>query len=292
MLKKILVPTDFSKPARYASEAAADIARKCGAEVHVVYVVDFPMHDPNWTTEAKEDIPAGLFIAKKINERMNKYAHRDYLQGLEVKTHVVESDNVYGSIVEQADEIDADLIVMGSHSRSLLNKYLIGSNTDRVIRLANCPVLSVKEEQKSFDIKHIAFASNFYGESYTVFEKLLKFSKVFDAKIHLVKVITPSHFEPTYVSQKLMDDFANKFELENFSMNTYNDEKIENGINRFASEVDADLIAIETHGGSSIVQLISGSVSESVLERTQLPVLTIKIKDEPVSTKGIFPELK
>lgn len=290
-MKTILVPTDFSKPARYASQAAADIARKCGAEIHVVYVVDFPMHDPNYTKQAEEDVPAGLFIAQKITERLNEYAHRDYFEGLKVKTHVVESDNIYQSIVDTAHEINADLIVIGSHSRTLLNKYLIGSNTDRVIRLANCPVLSVKKEEENFGIRNIAFASNFYTESFSVFEKLLNFSKVFDAHIHLVKVITPVHFEPTYRTKKLMADFVEKFKLDKYSIHVYNDEKIESGINRFAHEIDADIVAMETHGGSSIIQLISGSVSEGVLEKTDLPVLTIKIKDEPVSNRVIFPEL-
>lgn len=291
-MKNILVPTDFSKQSRYASEAAADIARRSGAAIHLVYVVDFPLHDPNFTKEAEEDIPAGLFIAKKIKERLQKYRERDYFDGVEVVTHIKESDNIYGSIIELSNEINADLIVMGSHSRTLLNKYLIGSNTDRVIRLANSPVLSVKEETEKFEIKNIAFASNFYSESYTVFEKLMAVAKVFDANIHLVKIITPVHFEPTYVSRRLIEDFVAKFGLSKYSVNIYNDEKVESGINRFAHEIEADVVAMETHGGSSIVQLISGSISEGVLEKTDLPVLTIKIKDEPVSNRGIFPELR
>ena len=291
-MKSILIPTDFSKTSRFAAQAAAEIARNSGAVLHFVYVVDIPSHDPQFSSEAGDDVPARVFIVKKLEERLEKYASRDYLEGIDTKTHLLEADNVYESIIELSNKLDSDLIVMGSHSRTMLNKYLIGSNTDRVIRLANCPVLSVKKEEPNFHIENIAFASNFYVESYTVFEKLLGFAKVFDENIHLVKIITPVHFEPTYVSRKLMSDFAEKFDLKNHSVNTYIDEKVESGINRFAHEIEADMLAMETHGGSSIVQLITGSVSESILEKTDLPILPIKIKDQPVSNRVIFPELK
>jgi nucleotide-binding universal stress UspA family protein len=291
-MKKILVPIDYSKISKCAAEVAAQMAKKADAEVHLLHVIDFPIHDPNWSSEAAEDVPAGLAIGKIVKERLEKFSHLTFFEGVEVHTILREEDNIYETVNEVAKEIEADIIVMGTHSRSQINRFLIGSNTDRVIRISDVPVLSVKRRHEHFTVKNIAFASNFYGESYTVFETIKPFIDLFKAKVHFVKVVTPSHFEDTPVSRKLMEDFAKKFSIDDYTINIYNDHKVEHGINRFAKEVDADLISMETHGGNSIVQLVSGSIMGDVMEHADLPVLTIKIDEPKALNKGIFPEMR
>ena len=291
-MKKLLVPIDYSKISKCAAEVAAQMARESGGEGFLLNVVDFPIHDPNWTKEASQDVPKGLALGKVIQERMDKFEKFDFLEGVKVHGILREEDNVYETIAEVVKEIEADIIVMGTHSRSKMNRFLIGSNTDRVIRITDVPVLSVKRRHEHFIVKNIAFASNFYGESYSVFKAIKSIVDLYKAKIHFVKVITPGHFETTLESRKLMEDFAKNFKLTDSSINIYNDTKVEYGINRFAKEIEADVISMETHGGSSIVQLVTGSILGDVLEGAQLPVLTIRIDEPEVSAKGIFPEMR
>ena len=87
-----------------------------------------------------------------------------------------------------------------------------------------------------------------------------------------------------------MDDFARVMNLENFSLNVYNDEKIENGIHNFSHEINADLIAMETHGRSGIKHLIWGSITEGVANHADMPVLSVKIPKDKESNKAIFPD--
>ena len=117
----------------------------------------------------------------------------------------------------------------------------------------------------------------FYEESYPVFEKIKLFADLYKAHIYLLKVITPKEFEPTPVSQKLLNRFINKFNLKNYSVSIYNSQNIETGIIEFSDEVNADLIAIETHGRTGLAHLINGSLAEDIVKHEAKPVLSIKI---------------
>lgn len=119
---------------------------------------------------------------------------------------------------------NVDLIVIGSHGTSGFNEVFIGSNTEKVIRLADSPVLTVKNE---------------------------------------------------------LEDFVKKFKLSNYTINIYNSRNIEKGITDFSDEVNADLIAIETHGRTGIAHLINGSLAEDVANHIDFPVLSIKIQEKP-----------
>lgn len=127
----------------------------------------------------------------------------------------------------------------------------------------------------------MVFASDFYGESYAVFEKIKFFAELSEAHIHLLKVITPRHFEPTPISKKLLEDFIEYFKLTNYSINIYNATSIEKGITDFGDEINADLIAIETHGRTGIAHLINGSLAEDVANHIDRPVLSIRMEKKP-----------
>ncbi len=290
-MKRILVPVDFSKISKCAAEVASQVAKKSGAKIILLHVIDFPVHDPNFTSDAADDIPAGLVIGKALKERLEKFSKLTFFEDVSVSTRLSEEDNIYETVASVAEEEDVDLIIMGSHSRSKMNRFLIGSNTDKVVRISDKPILSVKKRHENFGVHNVAFASNFFGESYTVFESIKPIIELYDPMVHLVKVITPVHFEPTRVSRKLIEDFAERFNIKKYTVNIYNDEKVELGINRFANETGADLIAMETHGGNSIYQLIAGSIMEDVMESAEMPVLTIRIKEPQVKNKGIFPDI-
>jgi hypothetical protein len=130
-----------------------------------------------------------------------------------------------------------------------------------------------------------------------VFEKIKFFADVYKAHIHLLKVITPKDFESTPYSQSLINNFIKNVNLKNFTINIYNETSIETGIIDFAEAVNADLIAMETHGRTGFAHLINGSIAEEVVKHEPKPVLSVKIQPIPLKTlaynlkdlrKGIF----
>ncbi len=282
-MKTILVPTDFSDHALFALKVAASIARKIKAEIVLVHSYSLPTEE-FYNSYIFEDLHKELKMM--INKQLDSLISKDFLKDLTINKHMLLNMKLWEIAIDIRFR-DVDLIVMGSHGKSGFNDMFIGSNTEKVVRLANSPVLTIKNEIENFNNKKMVFASNFYEESYTVFEKIRFFADVYNAHIDLLKVITPKDFESTSISKKLMEEFAKKFQLKNFTINIYNAMSVERGITDFSNEVEADLIAIETHGRTGFAHLINGSLAEDLVKHEGRPVLSVKIKDIPVNISGL-----
>ena len=102
-------------------------------------------------------------------------------------------------------------------------------------------------------------------------------SNLFEAKIHLLNVNTPSNFTTTAASKVRMMEFIDNNTFDNYTINIYNDDTIEKGILNFSKIVDADLIGISTHGRQGIAHFFNGSISEDLVNHAQRPVITFKI---------------
>lgn len=278
-MKTILVPTDFSDHALYALKVAASIAKKINAMINLVHVYSLP------TAEIGEYFYYDKFyqeIKIRAEERMAELFKSEFLKGIDIKKHFV-TNMLMWEIIKSDRFKNSDLIVIGSHGESGFSKIFIGSNTEKIVRLADSPVLTIKNEIEDFGVKNMVFASNFFEESYTVFKKIKFFADLYNTHIYLLKVITPKEFEPTPVSLKLVNSFIKKFDLKNYTVNIYNSSNIEKGIIDFSDEINADLIAIETHGRTGLAHLINGSLAEDIVKHEPKPVLSIKIPALSVS---------
>ena len=141
MYDDIMVPTDGSEGTEAAVEHALDIAKKYDATVHVVYVVNTSAYstlpaDSNWEsiTAALED--EGNEATSEIVERMSD-------EGVDAVPSV-EEGIPHKTVLAYADENDTDLIVMGTHGKSGLDRLLLGSVTEKVVRSSKVPVLTVR----------------------------------------------------------------------------------------------------------------------------------------------------
>ncbi|BAX78427.1 universal stress protein [Labilibaculum antarcticum] len=274
-MKTILVPTDFSDHALFALKAAASIAHKIKAEIKLIHVCNllsagFAQYNQYYYQYNKENL-------KLANEQLIKLTEHECLEGIVVNKYIVTDMLIWETVSDERFK-NVDLIVIGSHGTSGFNSTFIGSNTEKIVRLADAPVLTIKTEIEDFRINKIVFASNFMDESYKSFEKIKFFADLYDAHIDLLKIITPKDFESTLKSQKLIDNFAKKFDLTDYSKNIYNADKIEKGIIDFCYEQNSDLIAIETHGRTGFAHLINGSLTEDLVKHVTKPVLSIKME--------------
>ena len=95
--------------------------------------------------------------------------------------------------------------------------------------------------------------------------------------MHLLYVNTIHNFNTTRVIEEKIDNFTADFQMGKHTTNIYNDISIENGILSFARGIDADLIALNTHGRSGLSQLFNGSVGQELTNHALRPVITFKI---------------
>ncbi|MBF4493875.1 MULTISPECIES: universal stress protein [unclassified Flavobacterium] len=274
-MKRILVPTDFSEHAEDALKVAAQIAKKNDSEIIILHMLELP-HQSNDAIMGGTSIPETMLFMKKANEMLDEAAAKPYLEGIPV-TEIVKMDKPIHGISQVSKDYEIDLIVMGSHGSSGIEELLIGSNTEKVVRNSEIPVLIIKKEISNFNASSIVFASDFSEETKKPFEKLLNFTNFFGSKLHLVTICTPNSFKPTHVIENAMNEFVAEFNVTNYSTHIYNDTNIEKGIINFANSVNADIIGMCTHGRTGFAHFFNGSISEGLVNHAVKPVITFKI---------------
>lgn len=274
-MKRILVPTDFSEHAKYASKVAAQIARKNNAEIYLLNLLDLPSH-MNDAVNNGVNIPEVMLYLAKTKERLTELTEENYFEGLTVHTDA-RLERAFEGIVTYSKEKNADLIVMGSHGASGFQEMFIGSNTEKVVRASDIPVIIIKSEMEDFKIENFVFASDFSNEIKKPFLKLVEFANLFEAKLDLVMINTPNSFKTNSVAENIMQNFVSGFSLNNYSLNIYNDMNVEKGIINYSNKINADLIGIATHGRTGLAHFFNGSVSEDLVNHAIKPVITFRI---------------
>jgi len=281
-MKKILVPTDFLKSAQLAVETAGEIARKTGAELILLHVVEIATGDSyNVEGEMEYNNDEEKIFAVKLIERarkqLEKQAADPRLSDLKVKT-LLRLGTPFHGMQTIITEQKVDLVVMGTSSKGQLEELVIGSNTEKVVRHAYCPVLTMHKKPGNPNYKTIVYATSL-NEDEEVFSRVVrKTQQVYESTIHLVHINTPANFQRDVIIRKKMELFAKKLQLKNFTINIFNERTEEEGIIYFADYVNADLIAMATHGRTGFAHVLSGSIAEDVVSHAKRPVLTFVIK--------------
>jgi len=274
-MKKILVPTDFSTQAENALKVAAQLARKHHCEIYLLHILEIPLHKVDALT-SYNNLPEAVYFMKLAHKQFEELKAKDYLKNLIVHEKV-EFQEIFKGVFHVCKKESIDLIVMGSNGENGLMEMLIGSNTEKVVRTSETPVMVVKKEHPVFKPKHFVFASDFNEETKKPFEKALEFATIFGAKMHLLMVNTPNNFITTEDAQSRMKAFITSFDFINYSLNVHNEVTIEKGIMQFAQSIKADLIGMSTHGRQGISHFFNGSVSEDLVNHAKRPVMTFKI---------------
>lgn len=283
-MKKILVPTDFSKPAAIAAEVGADIARKSGAELILLHIIEEAVSN-SFNIEGQvgsdsDDWEDRLFTMKlieKAKKQMAKLSADPKFEDVKIRTELRMGSPYHGMnaiITEQK----VDLVVMGTAGHTDLEEMIIGSNTEKVVRTSHCPVLTVHAKPSSKDFKNIVYATSMSKDE-EIFSRIIRTTqKIYDSTIHLVRINTPGNFQRDAVVKKYMQDFAKKLQLKNYTLNVFNDISEEEGIIYFSESIGADLIAMATHGRTGFAHVLAGSIAEDVVSHSRRPVLTFVTK--------------
>ena len=277
-MKKILVPTDFSEIADNALEEAVQIAKKSGAEIVLLTVVEEgSTGSVKVTGEMRpRDIQDNIYFIKLIEKRKEQLAEKiNQIEGVTVYPEM-RMGNPFHGISEIVSEHGVDFVVMGTRGASGLQELIIGSNTEKVVRHAKCPVLSV-HDKSSHVYKDIVYATSFDDDEAGLIDLLKQIQKEYDSTLHMVWVNTPNNFERDKLTKARMKQFIEKHNIENVTLNIFSDISEEDGIIAFSEEKNADLIAMITHGRTGFAHLIAGSIAEDVVNHTRRPVLTYSV---------------
>ncbi|MGS2765073.1 universal stress protein [Sinomicrobium sp. M5D2P9] len=275
-MKRILVPTDFSDEAEFALQTAANFAKKFGSELYLLHVLDLPVH---LATSEMSELPEALFFIKLAQQKFESFMDKPFLKGIKVYD-MVESDSIPNGIAKSIAENDIDMVIMGSGGTSGLREMFVGSNTEKVVRIAEVPVFTVKSLFEIRENESIVFASDFSTETLESYKKVSEFAKKLGATLHLLFVNTPHNFVTTREAENRMNVFIKNGTPKKYTLNIYNDNTVEQGIIRFANVIHARMIGMSTHGRTGLAHFFNGSISEDLVNHAMRPVITFKIPEK------------
>jgi nucleotide-binding universal stress UspA family protein len=282
-MKTILVPTDFSKSADIATKTAISIAQRAKAKLVVLHIIERP-DSVSFNTEGEidmfnnyEDRLFTLKLIEKAKKQLAAIVDEGTAAGVTVEREL-RLGNPFHGMREIITVHKVDLVVMGTSGYSKLEEMIVGSNTERVIRHAACPVLTVHDKPNKTEFKNIVYATSMSDDEAEFASVVKKAQEMYNATVHVVRINTPANFHSDHVVKKLMENFVKKTKLSNCTVNTFNDQLEEEGILHFAESINADLIAMSTHGRTGLAHVLVGSIAEGVANQSARPVLTYVTK--------------
>jgi nucleotide-binding universal stress UspA family protein len=275
-MKNILIPTDFSDCAKEAEQLGLELAKKYNSEIHFLHLLHTPVDWVNLPLEKEEfypEVKEKIGFAQSELSRLKREAKK---KGINAQTFFV-YDKGQEEIDFHIKHHEHDFIIMGSFGAKGV-KEIVGTNTQRVVRFSPVPVLVIKKKPKNIEFNDIVFASTFEEEIREPFKKVLDLGVFLEAKIHLLNVNVPYNFQETDEVESKMHSFLSKNDKEICTINIYNALNEERGIQKFSESITADVIALTTHGRSGIMKMISPSITESLVNHSNIPVLSINLK--------------
>lgn len=171
---------------------------------------------------------------------------------------------------------------MGTRGASGLEEYLIGSNTEKVVRFSPVPVFAVRKSVPLESIRNIVFPTTLESQP-ELLRQLKELQVFFNATLHLVLINTPYNLQRTGDEMTRMKNFADQHGLSPCTLNTRDDFREPHGIIQFANDVKADLIAMGTHGRRGLTHFFAGSITERVVNHMDGLIWTFSTHKSPAS---------
>ncbi|RAK70575.1 universal stress protein [Hymenobacter edaphi] len=280
-MQHLLVPTDFSPEAHHAFEVALQLARRTGGRLTLLHVVDTPGAAGVVATGSASG-GSGLDGVFMVQLLQNTKRRMHALMAEAARSHpdvavqdIVATGDVDAAVLDTIRAQHIDLVVVGAHEHKPGSHLLFApdSHAERLVRLAPCPVLTVKHPAPEFEVHHIVFASDFQPEADLAAASLRQVCAAFpEATLHLLDVVTSASDYAAAVSR--IHAFARRHQLAAYEPDVFDAPEVSAGIPRYAAQAHADLVVMLTHGRTGLRHWLQGSIAESVAVQAAAPVLT------------------
>jgi nucleotide-binding universal stress UspA family protein len=289
-IDRILWPTDLSEGAAQAFPYAMALADWHDAALHVLNVREGPAEVQEEMARAlplsDDDLDALFGATDTPPDSVNP-------SRVSIVQEQVEDPAPGDAIVSYTEDHDVDLVVMGTHGRRGLQRLLIGSVAEEVLRRAACPVLTVRQSDTTpaaWNVRNILAPVDFSEASTAAVQHTKELALTYGAKISLLHAVEEVMYPSAYgmemadvpgpevidrVEKGLADLARDEIGYEHVMVDAvvgYAPSAILN----YVEENDVDLIVIATHGRTGLERLLLGSVTERVVRRAPVPVFVVK----------------
>ncbi|MFB6196186.1 MAG: universal stress protein [Haloplanus sp.] len=288
MFETLLFPTDGSEGATAAFDHVLDVAAANDATVHVVNVADTTRDS---VTQIRGEVVDTL--EREGRDIVEKAADRAEKRGVATVTEVLQGEP-YSTIVDYAETRAVDLVVMPTHGRRGLDRFLLGSTTERVVRRSEVPVLTIRpEDDIRYPYRNVLVPTD--GSDCADDALSLAIGVVADeASLHLLSVVDVTTLGVDVRADILADTLeesatdivdeaaerAAEAGVDDVSTDVRFGTSVSRTVRSYVEDHDIDLIVVGTHGRTGLDRYILGSVTDRIIRTSPVPVLTVRAGEE------------
>jgi nucleotide-binding universal stress UspA family protein len=288
--RKLLVPIDFSEHADAALDCAVGLAKAGGGSLHLVHAYEIPLGTiPPYGVEVPQALLLGVRDAAA--RRLEKATQKAQGAGIECEAHLAHGPAA-STIVETAQQLGVDLVVMGTRGLTGLKHVLLGSVAERVVRTSPCPVLTLKSDCAAFArLERILVPTDFSDHARPALDLAIELAKQHGASIHLLHAYElPASVTMAYgiaVPQTVWDgvqeaaaaELAKLVERVKAAGVAVTSQLVTapaaDAVAEAATEQRSDVVVMATRGLTGLKHVLLGSVAERTLRIAPCPVLTV-----------------
>ncbi|MCK6621625.1 MAG: universal stress protein [Calditrichaceae bacterium] len=287
---RILLPLDFSEYSEKSLEYALSLAETYGAKLTLLHAIVLHYEDVEEEAHLKQLEELIKLQEKNSYERLKLQNQKAGRRGVSVTTKVIRGVSAADAILEFIDDHPHDLVILGTHGRTGVERWLYGSVAEKVVRYSPIPVLTIhKSWDKPFMIQKVLAPVDFSEYSKKATEAALSLGRKFNARVTFLHVVEqtvhPAYYAATIDSLFIIDPHLLERSIRNLKEFTGGEAAgaeyvIKEGrafkeIADFAEEQACDLILMSTRGLTGLEHLLIGSTTERVVRSATCPVLTV-----------------
>ncbi|MDS0475491.1 universal stress protein [Natrinema sp. 1APR25-10V2] len=286
MFTNICFPTDGSDGASVAFDHVLEIAAAHGSTVHVLNVADTTKDS---VVRMQGDV---VDVLERTGERLVRdAADRARERGVETVTEVRQG-TPYSTIVDYADSYDIDLVVMPTHGRRGLERLLLGSTTERVVRRSDVPVLTIRPDAEAgtYPYRNVLVPTDGSDCAREALATGVEIADTDNAALHLLSAISTtslgvdvrSDIQLTMLEESVetilsdASSFAADAGVEPVETTVEFAPSIHEAIRSYIEDHGIELVVVGTHGRTGFDRYLLGSVTEHLVRTSPIPVLTVR----------------
>lgn len=280
--KKILIASELDGLSEKVTGFALNLATQMDIPEIVLLNVIIPAHTQAFS--ASGDIFAAdgnmanrfnVVLMEKHQKLAEEEADKFSTEKVQVRP-IVRFNNSKTDLNGYMDEFHAGLLVCGSRNENTFLDRLFGSDSEKLVRKVDYPLIILKEETDTDEINNILVAIDIEEEDQSGLEEIAGFAHALNARMQLLHVLTDDALSSDRAIEKLRE-LAIKNMFGNYDINVVNNDSLENGIRSFVRKYNPDMVAVLSQGKGKIRKLIYGSSTDDIIKETDKPVFVSKI---------------
>lgn len=273
MVKRILLPTDFSDNAQNALNYAIDLVKKSKGKLFLLHVYELPTFatdsiDP--THLAEEPIN---YVRLKAHDKLKQIINRYRLSNIKHRA-LLREGNVKTEILNAIENFDIDLVVMGPGGTTAEKGLFTESITKSIIQDTARPVFAIPKEANFNEIRKIVYLSNLNYDETPFLNYIIDFAKIYNACIVVLHFEHNNESMATYNNnQAVLKDLVNHLDYNKLTYKEMVVKNLNDGIKKYVKDDETVIIAMTTYTTSIFDKLFHKSLTKHILLHTQIPLL-------------------